>query len=300
MGVYKVVELPSYNSTYFVYGKNPESINNSIRMIIQDPLEQFSIECFFSIFNIIFNIVKFFGIFSVFQIMDKLIWVYIIPHSSVGIIYTTNLILLLMIFKSVQHIWFKSLVDNVFNEVYLFVQSTIKQTINLNKYFFILIFFFLLLFIFINNIIGMFPYSLTITSHLIITLYISIGVFACINIIGVMLHKENFFILFLPEGVPVVIIPFLIVIEYISYFSRVFSLSIRLFANMLAGHILLKILISFVWLLVSINVFYWVLNFIPCIIIFIVFILEIIISFLQAYVFFILMTIYLKDVIHTH
>ena len=269
-------------------------------MIIQDPLEQFSIECFFSIFNIIFNIVKFFGIFSVFQIMDKLIWVYIIPHSSVGIIYTTNLILLLMIFKSVQHIWFKSLVDNVFNEVYLFVQSTIKQTINLNKYFFILIFFFLLLFIFINNIIGMFPYSLTITSHLIITLYISIGVFACINIIGVMLHKENFFILFLPEGVPVVIIPFLIIIEYISYFSRVFSLSIRLFANMLAGHILLKILISFVWLLVSINVFYWVLNFIPCIIIFIVFILEIIISFLQAYVFFILMTIYLKDVIHTH
>ena len=73
-------------------------------MIIQDPLEQFSIECFFSIFNIIFNIVKIFGIFSVFQIMDKLMWVYIIPHSSLGIIYTINLILLLMVFKSVQHI----------------------------------------------------------------------------------------------------------------------------------------------------------------------------------------------------
>ena len=92
----------------------------------------------------------------------------------------------------------------------------------------------------------MFPYSLTITSHLIITLYFSIGIFLSLNMIGLLFHKEKFFVLFLPEGVPVLIIPFLIIIEYVSYISRVFSLAIRLFANMLAGHILLKILISFV------------------------------------------------------
>ena len=94
--------------------------------------------------------------------------------------------------------------------------------------------------------IGMFPYSATITSHLILTLYFSLAFFIGSNFIGFCFHKQGFFILFLPEGVPLIIIPFLIIIEYISYISRIFSLAIRLFANMLSGHILLKILISFI------------------------------------------------------
>ena len=82
--------------------------------------------------------------------------------------------------------------------------------------------------------------------YLIFTLYFSLAFFISNNLIGICFHKQNYFVLFLPEGVPIPIIPFLILIEYVSYLSRIFSLAIRLFANMMSGHILLKILISFI------------------------------------------------------
>jgi F-type H+-transporting ATPase subunit a len=130
--------------------------------------------------------------------------------------------------------------------VYYFVISIIKDSVSVKRYSFVLLFYVVFLFIFISNIVGMVPYSMTITSHLILTIYFSLAFFLGNNLIGICYHKENFFMLFLPEGVPVVIIPFLILIEYISYISRIFSLAIRLFANMLSGHILLKILICFI------------------------------------------------------
>jgi ATP synthase subunit 6 len=102
----------------------------------------------------------------------------------------------------------------------------------------------------------MFPFNPTITSHLILTLFFSLSFFLGNNIIGVCFSKELFFNLFLPSGVPIFIIPLLILIEYISYISRVFSLAIRLFANMLSGHILLKILIVFIWSLGCKSVFF--------------------------------------------
>ena len=80
----------------------------------------------------------------------------------------------------------------------------------------------------------------------ILTFYFSLAFFIANNLIGLCFHKEKYFVLFLPEGVLVPMIPFLILIEYVSYFSRIFSLAIRLFANMMSGHILLKILISFI------------------------------------------------------
>jgi ATP synthase subunit 6 len=94
-------------------------------------------------------------------------------------------------------------------------------------------------------LLGLVPYSITVTSHLIITLFFSLSFFIGSNIISAIYHQEKFFELFLPDGIPVVIIPALILIEYISYFSKIFSLAIRLFANIMSGHILLKILIGF-------------------------------------------------------
>jgi ATP synthase subunit 6 len=91
----------------------------------------------------------------------------------------------------------------------------------------------------------MIPYSSTSTSHFILTLFLALAFFLGNNLIALCIHQEQYFNLFLPPGVPVLIIPGLILIEYVSYLSRVFSLSIRLFANMMSGHILLKILISF-------------------------------------------------------
>jgi F-type H+-transporting ATPase subunit a len=87
---------------------------------------------------------------------------------------------------------------------------------------------------------------MTITSHIILTFFISLAFFCASNLIGIFYHKEKYFILFLPVGIPFLIVPFLIVIEYVSYISRAFSLALRLFANMMSGHILLKILINFI------------------------------------------------------
>jgi ATP synthase subunit 6 len=144
------------------------------------------------------------------------------------------------------------------------------------------------------------PYSITITSHLIFTLYYSLAFFIGINIIGILYQRENFFVLFLPEGVPIWIIPLLIIIEYVSYFARIFSLAIRLFANMMAGHVLMKILIGFVWSMISIGSLGFIVSIFPLIIIFCVTGLETAIAFLQSYVFIVLLSIYLNDVINTH
>jgi F-type H+-transporting ATPase subunit a len=91
----------------------------------------------------------------------------------------------------------------------------------------------------------MFPYSYTLTSGILITFYLSLKFFIGVNIIGIIKNKERFVDLFLPSGAPLIIIPFLCLIELVSYIARVFSLSIRLFANMMSGHTLLKILTGF-------------------------------------------------------
>jgi len=101
------------------------------------------------------------------------------------------------------------------------------------------------------NIIGMFPYSFTITSQIIVTFTLSFVMFIGINIRAILDKKLQFFSLFLPSGAPFIITPFLIIIEIISYIARVFSLAIRLFANMMAGHTLLKILINFSFIIIS-------------------------------------------------
>jgi F-type H+-transporting ATPase subunit a len=130
--------------------------------------------------------------------------------------------------------------------IFSFVKNILKDNVNsTKKYSFIFLFYFLFLVIFVSNLGGMLPYSITLTSHLFFTFYYALSFFIGINIIGVLQHNEKYFALFLPEGVPFYITPLLIPVEYISYISRVFSLSIRLFANMMSGHILLKILVGF-------------------------------------------------------
>jgi len=91
----------------------------------------------------------------------------------------------------------------------------------------------------------MVPYSFTITSHIIFTFSLALSIFLGINIIGIQTHGLNFFSLFLPKGVPIFIVPLLITIEFLSYIVKVFTLSIRLFANMTSGHTLLKIIAGF-------------------------------------------------------
>lgn len=109
----------------------------------------------------------------------------------------------------------------------------------------------LFLFILFSNVLGLLPYSLTVTSYLVLTLFLSGTTFFGSLLVGLQRHSFRFFSFFIPAGTPLVLKPFLVLIEIISYVSRVLSLSIRLFANMLAGHALLKILCGFVFLFIS-------------------------------------------------
>lgn len=150
------------------------------------------------------------------------------------------------------------------------------------------------------NLVGMVPYSFTVTSHIIFTFSLALAVFIGINIIGIKAHGLKFFSLFLPKGVPLIIMPLLITIEIISYLIKVFTLSIRLFANMTSGHALLKIIAGFSWTMLSSGGLLAFFHIIPLAVLLILIGLELGIAALQAYVFTLLTCIYLNDVLDMH
>nr|YP_004062235.1 ATP synthase F0 subunit 6 [Plocamiocolax pulvinata]ADR03251.1 ATP synthase F0 subunit 6 [Plocamiocolax pulvinata] len=156
------------------------------------------------------------------------------------------------------------------------------------------------LFLLFCNLIGMIPYSFTVTSHIILTFGLALSIFIGINIIGIQTHGFYFFSLFLPRGVPLAIIPLLITIEFLSYIVKVFTLSIRLFANMTSGHTLLKIIAGFAWTMLSTGGVIALFHVFPLIILLALIGLELAIAGLQAYVFTLLTCIYLNDVLELH
>ena len=149
-------------------------------------------------------------------------------------------------------------------------------------------------FVLMCNMIGMLPYSFTVTSHIIVTMIMALFIFIAVTVIGFFKHGAKYLSIFVPSGVPIVLLPLITVIEIISYLSRPISLSVRLFANMMAGHTMLKVFGGFVislgllggWLPLSFSVALTG--------------LEILVAFLQAYVFAILTCIYLNDALNLH
>lgn len=156
------------------------------------------------------------------------------------------------------------------------------------------------LFLLFSNLLGMIPYSFTVTSHIAFTFSLSLSIFIGINIIGLKTHGLNFFSLFLPRNVPLIIVPLLVTIEFLSYLVKVFTLAIRLFANMTSGHTLLKIIAGFAWTMLLSGGLLSILHFIPLSLLFILIGLELAIAILQAYVFTLLTCIYLNDVLDLH
>ncbi len=156
----------------------------------------------------------------------------------------------------------------------------------------------LFLFIFAGNYIGLAPYTFTFTSHLIVTFSLAIIVFLTTTVIGFYKHGFHFLRFFFPKGLPPIVAPILIPIEIISYLSRPVSLSIRLFANMVAGHTMLKIFAGFALVLGSTEFFPAAL--LPIIANAGVLVFECLIAFLQAYVFTMLTCIYLNDTLNLH
>ena len=151
----------------------------------------------------------------------------------------------------------------------------------------------LFMFIFFGNMLGMLPYSFTFTSHIIVTFSMAFAVFLGVTVIAFLKHGAGFFGFFLPHGVPWYMAWLIIPIEVLSYFTRPVSLSLRLFANMTAGHTMLKVFAGFI-------VGLGVLGVVPLALVVALTGLEFIIAFLQAYVFAILTCVYLNDALHLH
>nr|QFS00046.1 hypothetical protein [Helianthus annuus] len=228
-------------------------------------------------------------------------------NSSLFMLLTLSLVLLLIHFVTkkgggnlVPNAW-QSLVELIYD----FVLNLVNEQIgglsgNVKQKFFpcILVTFTFLLFC---NLQGMIPYSFTVTSHFLITLGLSFSIFIGITIVGFQRNGLHFLSFLLPAGVPLPLAPFLVLLELISYCFRALSLGIRLFANMMAGHSLVKILSGFAWTMLCMNdLLYFIGDLGPLFIVLALTGLELGVAILQAYVFTILICIYLNDAINLH
>jgi F-type H+-transporting ATPase subunit a len=181
---------------------------------------------------------------------------------------------------------------------YEFIADTIRSTAGSEGMRFFPFVFSIFMFVLFINLLGMIPYSFTVTSHIVITASLALMVFLTVIIYGIWRNGLKFFKLFVPSGIPIYILPLVTAIEILSFLSRPISHSVRLFANMLAGHITLKVFGGFVMLLGAMGVAGWVGAILPLIMTVALTALELLVAVLQAYVFAILTCIYLNDAIH--
>jgi len=155
-------------------------------------------------------------------------------------------------------------------------------------------------FILIANLIGLIPYNFTITSSIILCIGFSVTIFIGVTILSINIHGLHFFSYFVPSGTPLALVPALILIEVLSYGARAFSLGVRLFANMCAGHSLLKILSTFLYQMFSSSLIVAIFTLVPFTIFIALIGVELAVCFIQAIVFSILVSSYLKDAIDLH
>jgi F-type H+-transporting ATPase subunit a len=176
---------------------------------------------------------------------------------------------------------------------YEFVANMVRDNVGTAGMRFFPFVFTLFVFVLFCNMLGMVPYSFTVTSHIIVTFALAFAIFLGVTVLGFVTHGFGFLKFFVPSGIPVLLVPLLVVIEVVSYLTRPISLSVRLFANMLAGHTMLKVFGGFVVLMGIWGVA-------PFVFMIALTGLEVLVALLQAYVFAILTCIYLNDALHMH
>ena len=215
-------------------------------------------------------------------------------NASLFMIISTFAILIFLFLGTKERKIVPDKVQLIAEMFYSFVAKMISDTAGSKAKPYFPFIFSLFMFVLFCNMIGMLPYSFTVTSHIIVTLILALFIFIAVTIIGFAKHGLKYLSIFVPSGVPAVLLPLITIIEIISYLSRPVSLSVRLFANMMAGHTMLKVFGGFVislgilcgWLPLSFSVALTG--------------LEILVAFLQAYVFAILTCIYLNDALNLH
>jgi F-type H+-transporting ATPase subunit a len=215
-------------------------------------------------------------------------------NASLFMVISALTILLFLFFGTREKKIIPDKVQLIAEMFYTFVAKMISDTAGSKAKPYFPFIFSLFMFVLFCNMIGMLPYSFTVTSHIIVTLIMALFIFIAVTIIGFAKHGLKYLNIFVPSGVPGVLLPLITVIEIISYLSRPVSLSVRLFANMMAGHTMLKVFGGFVislgllggWLPLGFSIALTG--------------LEILVAFLQAYVFAILTCIYLNDALNLH
>ena len=253
-------------------------------MLIYNHLEQFTVNSLFSIYyysstNWLFD----FSITNYSLTVALLIFFIITLINVFGINYQINS-------------FFQNFIISLLNMSYQFIKDQIGSIANtlfplMSTYLFI---------IFFANLVGMIPYGITLTAQLVITFFLGLTLFISLNIAAVVIHKHEFFNLFFPSGSPIALAPLIVPLEIISYFFRVISLSVRLFANMMAGHTLLKVFGGFGWSMINSSGIV-ILGVIPVVLVITILIgLEFAVACIQAYVFMTLSSMYFHDAFLLH
>jgi F-type H+-transporting ATPase subunit a len=256
-------------------------LNNLNNLFINSPLEQFEVISLLSFNAPLFgyisltltNLALYAGI-----ILSLIVGLHVYGNNDTKLLPSKWSILLESFFASINTM----VRDQIGREIYLpFIYS---------------LFFFIL----VANLVGNIPYSFTITTSVIVSIGLSFTILIGVTILGLSIHKIHFFSFFIPSGTPLALVPLLVLIELISYLARAFSLGIRLFANVVAGHTLLKILSTFLFKMFSGGLIIFVLTLLPFALFLAITGLELAVSFIQAYVFVLLVCSYIKDAIELH
>jgi len=244
-----------------------------------DPIHQFEIKNFFPILHIGGTEIAF-------------------TNSALFMLIGLLLILLLMLGATRSRALVPGRFQSVAETSYEFVAETLRSTAGPEGMKFFPLVFSLFMFILVLNVVGIIPYTFTVTSHLIITVAFALLVFFTVVIYGFWKHGLHFVKLWVPSGVPIYLLPLVTFIEVLSFLSRPVSHSVRLFANMLAGHITLKVFGGFVTMLGALGFLGWLGAILPLGLTVALTALELLVALLQAYVFAILTCIYLSEAIH--
>lgn len=189
----------------------------------------------------------------------------------------------------------------VFTEImYEFIAKMVRENVGVKGFQYFPFIFTLFIFVLMGNVLGLLPYSFTYTSHLAVTGALAVFVFGMVVFFGFYNHGLHFLSLFVPSGAPLWLMPFIIPIEVISFLVRPLTLSVRLFANMMAGHIMFKVVASFAVAALSMGTVGVALGVFPVMINVIMMAFEVLVALIQAYVFAILTCVYLKDTVDLH
>lgn len=250
----------------------------------------------------IFSPLDQFEVISLFSIQIPVMGYLNISLTNLGVysIVTLAIVILFHFFGLNNQRLVPSQISIVLESLYVSILSMVQNQIAGNNEKFLPLIYTLFYFIIIANLVGNVPYNYTVTTSVVVTMGLSITIFISVTVIGLNKHHFKFFSFFIPGGTPLALVPLLTLIEFVSYLARAFSLGIRLFANMLSGHTLIKILSTFLGQMFASGLITFVITLIPFTIFVSLLGLELAVSVIQAYVFSILVCSYLNDSIHLH